>query len=219
MCIRDSDNVDEFAETLAGSGAGTPQGTPTAYRYGATTRPFTVKPVTLSYRLPDGKMARRTFTTYASHHGPITREDGGKWIAFSLMNKPIPALEQSFLRTKARDLASFLKVAERKANSSNNTLFADDKGETAYLHPQYVPVRDTAFDWRAPVDGSNPATDYKGLHSLARLPQVINPKNGWSYNTNHAPWSAAGADSPRQDDFPVYMDEIGATPRLSLLHS
>ncbi len=59
------------------------------------------------------------------------------------MNRPTAALEQSFLRTKATDYASFLKVAQLKANSSNNTLFADSKGEIAYLHPQFVPRRAT----------------------------------------------------------------------------
>ena len=202
------DNVDEFAETVAD----TPGGGKT-YRYGGADRPLRVKPITLAYRLPDGGMAQRTFATYASHHGPIVREADGKWIAFALMNKPIPALEQSFLRTKTHDLAGFLKVASRKANSSNNTLFADDRGEIAYLHPQFVPIRDDRLDWRAPVDGSNPANDWHGLHALGTLPQVINPRNGWVYNTNNAPWSAAGKDSPRAADFPKYMDEVGPNPR------
>ena len=35
----------------------------------------------------------------------------GEWIAFALMNQPVAALEQSFLRTKTHDYASFLKVA------------------------------------------------------------------------------------------------------------
>ena len=46
-----------------------------------------------------------------THHGPIVREEGGKWIAFALMNRPVAALQQSFLRTKVNDYASFLKVA------------------------------------------------------------------------------------------------------------
>lgn len=201
------DNVDEYAETIVDG----PKGK--SYQYGDQIRPVIVKPVTLSYRMADGTMAQRTFETYATHHGPIIREEGGKWIAISLMNKPVPALEQSFLRTKTRDLAGFLKVAELKANSSNNTLFADDKGHIAYLHPQFVPIRDQRFDWRAPVDGADPRTAWMGLHPLSTLPQVIDPKNGWAYNTNNAPWSAAGADSPQKGAYPVYMDEVGANPR------
>ncbi len=59
------------------------------------------------------------------------RSQGGKSIAIALMNRPVAALEQSFLRTKARDYAQFVSIAGYKANSSNNTIFADDKGEIA----------------------------------------------------------------------------------------
>ncbi|WP_408590937.1 penicillin acylase family protein [Novosphingobium sp.] len=202
------DNIDEFAETVLPLPTGG-----TGYRYGKELRPLTVKPVTVQVRQADGSLKTRTFTTYASHHGPITRADGDKWIATALMNRPVAALQQSFLRTKQTDLAGFLKVAALQANSSNNTLFADSKGEIAYLHPQFVPVRDNRFDYTKPVDGSDPATDWKGLHPLSSLPQAINPKNGWVFNTNNGPWSAAGPDSPRAADFPRYMDQVGENPR------
>jgi len=202
------DNVDEFAETIV-SGADGARG----YRYGSEVRPLTTRVISLSYRMPDGSLAHREFTTYATHHGPIVREEDGKWIACALMNRPVPALEQSFLRTKATDYRSFLKVAALRANSSNNTLFADSRGEIAYLHPQFVPVRDGRFDFTKPVNGSDPATDWKGLHSLDSLPHVVSPANGWVMNTNNWPWTAAGENSPKAADFPRYMDEVGENPR------
>lgn len=157
------DAVDEFAETIVRK-----DGKP-FYRYGKELRPVTSREITLSYRAKDGSMAKRTFTAYFTHHGPIVRKDGERWIAEALMNTPIPALEQSWLRTKTHDLASYMKVAELKANSSNNTLFADDKGETAFLMPQFVPKRDNRFDYTKPVDGSDPATDWHGLTPLSQL--------------------------------------------------
>ena len=202
------DNVDEFAETLVEG----PHGH-LSYRYGKELRPVAVKVIKLTYRAADGSKATREFKTYATHHGPIVREADGKWIAFALMNRPVAALEQSFLRTKATDYASFIQVAQLKANSSNNTLFADSKGEIAYLHPQFVPIRNDRFDYRKPVDGSDPATDWQGLHSLDSLPHVVSPANGWVMNTNNWPWTAAGADSPKAQDFPRYMDEVGDDPR------
>jgi acyl-homoserine-lactone acylase len=202
------DNVDEFAETIVTGTDGA-----LSYRYGNELRRVTSKTITLSYRAADGSVAKRDFVTFATHHGPIVRAEGGKWVAFALMNRPVPALEQSFLRTKATDLASFMKVARLQANSSNNTLFADSKGEIAYLHPQFVPVRDDRFDYRKPVDGSNPATDWKGLHSLESLPQVLTPASGWAMNTNNWPWTAAGDDSPKKATFPRYMDQVGENPR------
>jgi acyl-homoserine-lactone acylase len=202
-----ADVVDEFAETIVRK-----DGKP-FYRYGKELRPVTSRDITVSYRTTDGALARRTFTAYFTHHGPIVRKDGEKWIAEALMNTPIPALEQSWLRTKTHDLASYMKVAERKANSSNNTLFADDRGEIAYLHPQFIPKRDDRFDYTRPVDGADPATDWQGLTPLDQLPQVVNPGTGWTFNTNNWPYSAAGPNSPKQADFPRYMDTFGENPR------
>ncbi len=106
-------------------------------------------------------------------------------------------------------------MAELAANSSNNTLFADSKGETALLLPQFMPKRDNRFDYTKPVDGSDPATDWQGLNSLAETPHVVSPSNGWVYNSNDSPWSAAGPNSPRRADYPRYMDQAGENPRTA----
>jgi acyl-homoserine-lactone acylase len=56
------------------------------------------------------------------------------------------------------------------------------------------------------VDGSNPATEWKGLHTFDESPNVVNPPNGWVYNTNNYPYSAAGPHSPKRSAYPAYMD-------------
>jgi acyl-homoserine-lactone acylase len=197
------DNVDEFAEKVERKGKSY------CYRYGKDCRPVTLRHVTVRYRKADGTFASREFETFRTHHGPIVREANGRWIAFAMMDKPITALEQSFLRTKASDLASFLKVADLKSNSSNNTIFADAKGEIAYLHPQFVPKRNNKFDYEKPVDGSDPATDWGPLHALNELPSVLNPPVGWVQNTNAWPYRAAGRNSADPKNFPRYMDIFG----------
>jgi acyl-homoserine-lactone acylase len=201
------DNVDDFAERVVRGDTGY------RYRYGKALRPVTTKVVTLRVRNADGTSGTRRFTTYRTHHGPIVASKAGRWIATALMWKPVPALEQSYLRTKATDLAGYMAVAQRKANSSNDTLFADAKGEIAFLMPQFMPIRSDRFDYTRPVDGSDPATDWRGLHGLATLPSVANPRTGWVHNTNDWPWSAAGPDSPRAADYPRYMDQVGGNAR------
>ncbi|MDB5467955.1 MAG: penicillin amidase, partial [Phenylobacterium sp.] len=201
------DVVDEFAETIVNRDG------KLYYRYGAEERPVAVSNITVPYRAKGGSMASRTFTVYRTHHGPIVRAADGKWIAVALMNTPVAALEQSFLRTKATDYASFMKIAELRANSSNNTIFADSKGEIAYLHPQFIPRRDDRFDYTKPVDGADPATDWKGLHALDEAPHLLNPPNGWIFNTNDWPYSSAGPYSPKRADYPRYMDTFGENPR------
>lgn len=201
------DVVDEFAETIVEKDG------KRFYRYGSELRPLKTEVITVAYRAADGSMAEKRFTVFKTHHGPIVREADGKWISVALMNRPVEALQQSFLRTKATDLKSFMKVAELKANSSNNTLFADSRGEIAYLHPQFIPRRDDRFDYTKPVDGSDPATDWKGLTPLDKTPKAVNPATGWAFNTNNWPWTAAGPYSPKKANFPRYMDTAGENPR------
>ena len=201
------DRADNFAEEV------THKNGKWVYRTGKELRPLTVRQITVPYRAADGSVKTRVFTTYATHHGPIVREAGGKWIAFAMMNKPVEALEQSFARTKTSDFDGYMKVAALQANSSNDTLYADDKGQIALLLPQFDPKRDDRFDYTAPVDGADPAADWHGLTPLADIPHVVNPPLGWLYNTNDGPWGGAGPDSPRRADFPRYDDTLGENAR------
>ncbi|MFL6765078.1 MAG: penicillin acylase family protein, partial [Sphingomicrobium sp.] len=201
------DNVDEFAEKVER------RGNAYCYWYGATCRPLGARPITIRYRTADGRLASRSFTAWMTHRGPIVGSEGKRWIAFAMMNKPVEALQQSFLRTKATALASFMRVSELKANSSNNTVFADDRGEIAVLAPQFMPRRDNGFDYTKPVDGSDPRTDWRGLHAVSELPNTINPPSRWVFNSNDWLYSAAGPDSPKPASFPAYLDTAGESYR------
>jgi acyl-homoserine-lactone acylase len=197
------DNVDFFRESVVHEGGRY------YYRYGKEERPIRISRVSISYRDRAGKLAIRPFTVYRTHHGPVIEARDGRWISIALMQKPVEALSQSFLLTKARNYAAFMKTMEFKANSSNNTVYADADGNIAYLHPQFVPRRDDRFDYTHPVDGADPATDWKPPHALEELPHVLNPSVGWIMNTNDWPYSAAGPDSPKRENFPRYMDTVG----------
>jgi acyl-homoserine-lactone acylase len=201
------DAVDEFLETT------TRKGDRYVYRYGTEERPVVTSTITVPYRSANGAAASRTFTVYRTHHGPIVREAGGRWVSVALMQKPIEALSQSYLRTKARSYKAYREVMELHANSSNNTVYADADGNIAYFHPQFIPKRDDRFDYTRPVDGSDPATDWQGLHGVEDAPHLLNPPNGWLYNTNNWPYSAAGPNSPKRESYPRYMDVAGENPR------
>jgi acyl-homoserine lactone acylase PvdQ len=196
------DAVDEYLETVSKKGEGY------VYQYGSEQRPVIAREIAVPYR-----GGERKFTVYRTHHGPIVREANGKWVAVRLMQEPIKALEQSYLRTKARDYASYRKTMELFANSSNNTIYADADGTIAYFHGNFIPRRDTKYDWTRPVDGSTPATEWNGLLALDEIPQLRNPNSGWIYNSNDWPWAAAGPDSPKREAFPAYVEKGGQTAR------
>ena len=201
------DNIDEYLETVTKKADGT-----YTYRVGTEDRPLVASKIPVPYKSGTGT-AHKEFTVYHTHRGPIVRAADGKWVSVRLMNEPLKALNQSFSRTKARGLDDYKKVMALHTNSSNNTLYADAGGNIAYFHSNFIPKRDPKFDWTKPVDGTNPATEWNGLHSFDESPNSVNPPNGWVYNTNNYPYSAAGANSPKQKDFPAYMDSGSENPR------
>jgi acyl-homoserine lactone acylase PvdQ len=200
------DATDEFLETVSSKPGGH------YYKVGSEERPMHSWPVIIRYKTGNG-MAERKFTLYRTEHGPIVREENGKWVSFALMQSSVKALTQSYTRTKATDYKSFLATMQLHTNSSNNTLFADQDGDIAYFHGNYIPRRDTSFDWTKPVDGSNPATAYHGLLSVDETPHLLNPASGWIYNSNDAPWQASGPNSPKPADFPRYVETGGESAR------
>jgi acyl-homoserine-lactone acylase len=199
------DAVDEYLETI------TKKENQFFYKYGDKELAVETDTITVPYKTETG-MATKEFTVYRTAHGPVVRQAGG-WISVKLMQKPIEQLEQSFLRTKARDYKSFLKTIELYANSSNNTIFADGDGDIAYFHGNFIPRRDSRFDFTKPVDGSDPATDWHGNLPIKETPHLLNPKGGWLYNSNDAPWSAAGTGTFNKQDFPAYVEQGGESAR------
>jgi len=193
------DAIDEYLETVEKKNGRW------MYKFGAELRPVTVSEIAVPYKAGE-KLAEKKFTIYRTQHGPVVGQQDGKWVSFRIMQEPVKALEQSFLRTKARDYRSYKKTLELFANSSNNTVFASAQGDIAYFHGNYIPRRDTTFDWTKPVDGSNPATEYQGLLKIDEAPNLLNPRSGWLYNSNNWPWSAAGPSSLKRDDYPAYVE-------------
>lgn len=200
------DNIDEYLETVTKKNNGF------TYQYGKQQLPMKSEKISVTYKTPNG-MANKDFVVYRTNHGPIVRQENGKWISVKLMNSPLKALIQSYSRTKAKNYQEFRKIMDLHTNSSNNTIYADADGKIAYFHANFIPKRDPRFDWTKPVDGSDPATEWKGVHSVEESPHLLNPANGWLYNTNNFPYSAAGAFSPKQADFPKYMERGTENPR------
>jgi len=194
-----ADSMDEYRETIV------EKDHKLYYRYGKKLRPLLLEKVLLPYR--DGeKLLRKEFTIYRSHHGPIVgQQDDNHWLAVRMMNAPLAALSQSYLRTKAKGYAEFREAQKLYGNASNNTVFADNQGTIAYWHGNFMPRRDPSFDWSQPVDGADPRTEWQGLHREDELVQLRTPASGFIQNCNSTPFTAAGPSSPDKARFPAYM--------------
>ena len=193
-----TDVMDEFVEAIVD------QHGKKFYKYGDELRPVIEKQVTLKV-LSGDSLVEKKFNLYRTHHGPITRRIDSQWVATAMNWSPAKALEQSYTRTKTKSYDEFMKMMDIRTNSSNNTVYADAQGNIALFQGNFIPKRDVQFNYAKPVDGSNPATDWQGLHAVEEAIQVVNPPNGWIQNCNSTPFTSALEFSPKKENYPYYM--------------
>jgi acyl-homoserine-lactone acylase len=106
---------------------------------------------------------------------------------------------------KARNLEEFRTALAPMQMMFMNLLYADCDGNIWYLYNGRVPRRNPAFDWTRPVDGSDPAAEWLGVHELDELPQALNPAAGFLQNCNSTPFAVTDGDNPQPERFPPYM--------------
>lgn len=193
-----ADAMDEYEETIV------KKKDALFYKYGKELKPLAPEKISITYR-NGNSLSKKEFTVYHTSHGPVVAQREGKWISMKIMIEPLKALTQSYLRTKAVTFDDFKKTMDLNTNSSNNTVYADDQGNIAYWHGNFIPKRDTRFNWNAPLDGSNPATEWKELHTVNEMIHVYNPATGWIQNCNSTPFTVSGTSSPDKSKFPSYM--------------
>ncbi|QZK90704.1 penicillin acylase family protein [Flavobacterium sp. CHNK8] len=178
------------------------------YEYDTQLLPVVEKKITIKY-LENGKLIPKTFTSYFTNHGPIMAKRNGKWISLKSFNRSVKSLEQSWIRTKSKSFVDYKKAMDIKANTSNNTVYADKEGNIAYWHGNFVPIRDPKLNWSKVVDGTTNATQWKGLHEVSEIVHSYNPENGWLQNCNSTPFTVAGTNSPKPANYPPYMAPDG----------
>ncbi|MBC7616119.1 MAG: penicillin acylase family protein [Pedobacter sp.] len=174
------------------------------YEYDKKLLPVVQKKINIKYL-----GGTKTFTTYFTNNGPVMAIRNGKWISLKSKNRNTASLVQSWVRTKSTSFEAYQKAMDLKANASNNTVYADAKGNIAYWHGNFIPIRDTKYNWADVVDGSISATAWKGLHAVKESVHLYNPVNGWLQNCNSTPFTVAGVNSPKKDNYPTYMAPDG----------
>ncbi|HWS60386.1 MAG TPA: penicillin acylase family protein [Flavobacterium sp.] len=178
------------------------------YEYDSKLLPVVEKKITINY-LENGKLIPKTFNTYFTNKGPIMAKREGKWISLKSRNRSMESLEQSWVRTKSKNFDDYKKAMDMKANASNNTVYADNKGNIAYWHGNFIPIRDKNYNWSKVLDGTTSKTQWKGLHNPSETVHLFNPINGWLQNCNSTPYTVAGENSPQKEKYLPYMAPDG----------
>jgi acyl-homoserine-lactone acylase len=197
-----TDNADTYLEKI------TQKENDFSYEYDGAQKQVQHKKISLRY-LKENQVKEKTVDALYTGHGPVMANRSGQFISLKSNARSMNSLIQSWKRTKAKSFSEYKEIMALLANTSNNTVYADAEGNIAYWHGNFLPVKDTRYDWSKPVDGSTKATEWKGLHPVEESIHLYNPTNGWIQNCNSTPFTAAGNNSPRKENFPAYMAPDG----------
>lgn len=159
--------------------------------------------------LAGGRKRAEQYVFRKTHQGPVVDQiDDQTQLAASIsgLYDVIP-MRQALAMMKARSLSQFKEALAMMQMPFMNIVYADCEGNIFYLYNARVPRRDPAFDWAQPVDGSDPRTEWLGVHGLDELPQVLNPSSGFLQNCNSSPFITTDGANPRPTDFPPYLVE------------
>jgi len=177
-------------------------------KYDGKLIPVKSKPIQIRVKKQNG-FDDQQFTAYFTNHGPVMGSRNGKWLSLRENNRSLNALMQSWLRTKSKGFEDFKKIMNLRSNTSDNTVFADYKGNIAYWHGNFVPKRSQKLDYSLPVDGTKSETDWHGMYELDQIVHVYNPATGFIQNCNSTPFTVSGKSSPKKENYPKYMAPDG----------
>jgi penicillin amidase len=186
---------------------------PLAYKYGTSYRLAVEHTEEILVKTAAG-LEKRSFKMVRTHHGPILATRDGKKLAIRMAKFESDGwLREWYLMTRAKSVAELKRAMAPLNMLFGNVMWTDKNGDTFYLYNGAVPRRDPKFDWKKPVDGSDPATEWKGYHTIDELPQLTNPKTGWMQNCNGTPFLLTSEGNPEPKKFPSYMVQENDNPR------
>ncbi len=146
---------------------------------------------------------------YWSKYGPTIITDRGTFSIRMPAQMDIRGLEQWYRFNKAKNFTEFKAALNMKAIPGYNIVYADKYDTIYYISNGRIPVRDKNYNWKTTLPGNTSSTLWNQLHPIDALPQVLQPKSGFVYNTNHSPFhSTEGPENPKVTDITMGYETL-----------
>jgi acyl-homoserine-lactone acylase len=150
---------------------------------------------------------------YWSKYGATMKNKQGFFSIRLGANMEIRALEQWYKMNKAKNFTEFYAALSTQGLSMFNIMYADRYDTIFYINNALMPVRDDspAYNWKQTLPGNTSKTLWTKFRGIKELPQYINPKSGFLFNTNHSSFLATapednldGSNFPKMDGWETW---------------
>ncbi|MDE2998132.1 MAG: penicillin acylase family protein [Gemmatimonadota bacterium] len=149
-----------------------------------------------------------------SHFGPIYKAgDDRAYAGRCSAEEVVNVVGQLYAVNRAGDPDAFESALRKLQLPMFHVLYGDAAGRLLYVYSARSPVRAGEFDWRSPVPGWIPDTEWRGNLGYERLPRIMNPRSDFLQNCNVAPEFVTHDSGLRQTDFPPFMGWGGLDDR------
>lgn len=158
-------------------------------------------------------------TVYRSVQGPVFMNKLGAFAIRYAGFGDVRQVEQYYRLNKTQDLAAWRNVMSMGGVPATNFVYADAKGNIAYLYNAHFPHRAPGFDYKAVLPGDSSRDVWTTYEPNSVEPHYINPASGYLFNANNTPFLATGAvaNLQAQDFSPLLGVETYMTNRAQRL--
>ncbi len=178
---------------------------PRRYFYGDEQRRVVSRRVKIGIHSEEGMREVERDFLYTDH-GPVYKTVGNwAYSARTSVENRVDAIGQLLAMNRAVSLGAFQQALSLMELPVFNVIYGDVTGEIFYVFNGRCPVRSEDFDWRAPVPGWMPETEWRGVIAFSQLPQVHNPASGFLQNCSVSPDVVAIDSGLKRDDFPSFL--------------
>lgn len=178
---------------------------PLQYRYDDTWRDVDVLEIEIEVKTSNG-IAKETRRIERTHHGPIVKRLGDRgFVIKTAYDEEIGFVEQLYNMLRAKNLGEFLHALSANQMLPQNIMYADIYGNIYYIRAGRVPIRPEGYHWDRPVPGWTSRSEWRGIHPLSDLVQVLNPGVGYMQNCNISPGAMMPNSPLLPHHYPTYI--------------